>query len=107
MADSDFRAKFAIGQVVSHRLFGYRGAVYDVDPTFQGTDDWYERNARSRPPRNEPWYRVLVDGKAVDTYVAERNLELDGQGLPIRHPMVDEVFSDFLDGQYVLRHGRN
>lgn len=107
MDDPDFRAKFALGQVVSHRLFGYRGAVYDVDPTFQGTDEWYERNARSRPPKDEPWYRVLVDGRAIDTYVAERNLEPDEQGLPVRHPMADEVFSDFLDGQYVLRRGRN
>ena len=101
------QAKFALGQLVTHRLFGYRGVVFDVDPVFQGSDEWYEHNARSRPPRDRPWYRVLVDGQPLETYVAERNLELDKESRPIKHPLVDQIFSGFYDGQYVLRERHN
>ena len=54
------QAKFHIGQVIRHRLFDYRGVVLDVDPVFLGSDAWYEQVARSRPPKDKPWYRVLV-----------------------------------------------
>ena len=101
------RARFALGQLVTHRLFGYRGVVFDVDPVFQGSDEWYESNARSRPPRDRPWYRVLVDDQPLETYVAERNLELDAESRPIRHPLADQIFSGFYDGQYVLREPHN
>ena len=56
------KAKFAIGELIHHRLFDYRGVVFDVDPDFQGTEEWYTRVARSRPPKDQPWYHVLVDG---------------------------------------------
>ena len=55
-------AKFFVGQIVHHKKFDYRGVVFDVDATFQGTDEWYELVARSRPPKHMPWYHVLVDG---------------------------------------------
>lgn len=55
-------AKFRPGQLVHHRLFDYRGVVVDADPEFQGTEEWYEVMARSRPPRDRPWYHVLVHG---------------------------------------------
>ncbi|MGI9303895.1 MAG: heat shock protein HspQ, partial [Gammaproteobacteria bacterium] len=51
-------AAFSVGQIVHHKLFDYRGVIYDVDPHFQGTDEWYEEVAKSRPPRNKPWYHV-------------------------------------------------
>ena len=71
---NESQARFAPGQLVTHRLFGYRGVVFDVDPVFQGSDEWYEHNARSKPPRNQPWYRVLVDGQPLETYVEQRIL---------------------------------
>ena len=95
-------ARFSIGQIVQHRLFGYRGLVSDVDPTFQLTDEWYEQVARSRPPKDRPWYHVLPDGAQHMTYVAERNLEEDASAEPIQHPLVDALFELGDDGQYRL-----
>jgi heat shock protein HspQ len=98
----DFRtAKFAIGDLVHHRLFDYRGVVVDVDATFQGTDEWYATMAKSQPPKSKPWYHVLVHGATHSTYVAEQNLEPDTSEEPINHPMVEHFFSGFEDGRYV------
>jgi len=101
------RARFSIGQTVHHRLFDYRGVVYDVDPWFSGTEEWYEQVARSRPPKDEPWYNVLVDGGEQETYVAERNLEADASGEPIRHPGVAHLFGELKDGAYVAKRPAN
>lgn len=90
--------RFSIGQIVQHRKFGYRGVVADVDPVFSGTDEWYEIMARSRPPRNAPWYTVLVDGRDHVTYVAERHLAEDTTGEQIEHPALGRFFDRF-DGQ--------
>jgi len=95
--------KFSIGQLVHHRLFDYRGVIVDVDATFQGTEGWYEHMARSRPPKDEPWYHVLVDQAEHTTYVAERNLEPDKRQDPIDHPLRDHFFSDFQNGQYICK----
>jgi len=94
------QAKFAIGELIHHRLFDYRGVIYDVDPVFQGSDDWYDQVARSRPPKDQPWYHVLVDGADHTTYVAERNLEADRSGQPIDHPHLSTLFTAFKDGHY-------
>jgi heat shock protein HspQ len=101
------RAKFAVGDLVHHSLFNYRGVVFDVDPTFQGSEEWYEAMARTRPPKNRPWYHVLVHGASHTTYVAERNLETDPAGGPINHPMLGRLFSDFVDGRYVVPDRRS
>lgn len=101
------QAAFAIGQLVQHRLFDYRGVVVDVDPAFAGSDQWYEQVARSRPPKDAPWYHVLVHEATHQTYVAERNLEADTSGAPIRHPAVQLLFDDFADGAYVVRRVAN
>lgn len=93
-------AKFSIGQVVHHLRFDYRGVIVDVDATFQGTDEWYDEVARSRPPRDQPWYHVLVDDTASTTYVAERHLEADDSGEAIRHPMLGEFFDSYREGRY-------
>jgi len=85
-------ANFGIGTIIRHKLFGYRGVVFDVDPIFNGTDEWYEAMARSRPPKDRPWYHVLPDGQRHTTYVAERNLERDPDGAPIQHPLLDDLF---------------
>jgi heat shock protein HspQ len=95
------KAKFSIGQCIQHRLFDYRGVIADVDPVFLGTDAWYEQVARTRPPRDEPWYRVLVHDAGHETYVAERNLVADQSPAPVSHPLVDEFFAGYRDGVYL------
>jgi len=89
---SQHEARFGVGQVVRHLRFGYRGVIVDVDATFQGTDEWYEQVARSRPPRDRPWYHVLVHDATHTTYVAERHLEVDPSDAPIRHPLLRQFF---------------
>jgi heat shock protein HspQ len=104
MKESKFKitiAKYSIGDIVHHKLFDYRGVIVDIDPHFQLSDEWYEGVARSRPPKNEPWYHVLVHDSTNSTYVAEQNLESDPSGKKINHPMVDKFFSDLLDGRYI------
>jgi len=97
------RSQFSVGQLVHHRLFDYRGVIVDVDRDFQGTEEWYEAVARTRPPKDRPWYHVLVHGEAHATYVAERNLEPDASQQPIRHPMLEQFFTRFERGRYVRR----
>lgn len=92
-----------MGDVVHHRLFDYRGVVFDVDSVFSLTDEWYEQMAQSRPPKHEPWYHVLVHGATHTTYVAEQNLELDLDAEPVAHPLVTHYFSSFEDGRYVAQ----
>ena len=88
-------ARFYVGQVVHHLKFDYRGVIVDVDPGYQGTDDWYQQVARSQPPKNKPWYHILVDNADHMTYVAERHLEADELQLPVNHPYVEEIFDSF------------
>ena len=95
------KAKFSPGQLIHHKRFDYRGVIVDVDPVFQGTEEWYEQMARSRPPKDEPWYHVLVHGNPVETYVAERNLEADHSGQAVDHPSVQRYFTALEDGRYV------
>ena len=100
-------AEFSVGQIVHHRRFDYRGAIFDVDAEFEGTEEWYEQVARSRPPKDEPWYHVLPDGAEHATYVAERNLEADDRDEPIRHPLLFHFFSDFHEGRYISHRTTN
>ncbi|MDT8450612.1 MAG: heat shock protein HspQ [Wenzhouxiangellaceae bacterium] len=96
-------ARFSPGDVVHHVKFDYRGVIVDVDPEFAGTEAWYERVARSRPPRDKPWYHVLVHGSDVMTYVAERHLEPDPSGKQVEHPALGRFFDAFGDGRYRRR----
>lgn len=104
-ASGETDGRFSIGQLVHHRNFDYRGVVFDVDPTFQGSDEWYAQMAITKPPKDRPWYHVMVDGAAHTTYVAERNLEPDESAQPVNHPLVDLHFMMFDDGRYILRTG--
>ena len=97
---TEFRNRFQPGQVIHHKVFDYRGVVVGVDQTFQLSEEWYEEVARSRPPKNLPWYHVLVHGAGHNTYVAERNLELGPSGQPVEHPLLDRFFDKFSDGFY-------
>jgi len=101
------RAKFSIGELVHHQLFNYRGVVVDVDRNFQGTEEWYETVAKSRPPKNKPWYHVIVHDSDHFTYVAERNLEPDESADPINHPMLEHFFIRFENGKYVRTGSEN
>ena len=95
------RARFRVGQLIQHELFEYRGVIVDVDATFQGSDEWYQAVARTRPPKDQPWYHVLVNDAEHMTYVAERNLGPDLSGQPIRHPDLAQFFDEMRDGIYV------
>ncbi|MFQ6018054.1 MAG: heat shock protein HspQ [Kiloniellaceae bacterium] len=98
---STSRARFRVGQLVHHKLFDYRGVIVDADATFQGTEDWYETMARTRPPKDMPWYHVLVHDAEHMTYVTERNLEPDLSGAPIDHPALELYFDELRDGIYL------
>ena len=101
------QAKFPIGQVVHHLRFDYVGVVYDIDPAFAGTEEWYQQVALSRPPKDTPWYHLLVDGAPHTTYVAERHLEPVDPPRPIRHALVDGLFGGFDGARYTPRRPVN
>ncbi|MBK8452094.1 MAG: heat shock protein HspQ [Thiofilum sp.] len=103
-------ANFAIGQLIHHRLFDYRGVVVDVDAQFQGSEEWYERHSnasKDTPPKDEPWYHVLIDEEGHVAYVAQRNLEPDNLKAPVEHPLLNNFFKGFKAGQYQTRHTLN
>jgi heat shock protein HspQ len=107
LRDEPLRAKFNPGQLILHKKFAYRGVIVDVDAIFSGTDEWYEQVARSRPPKNAPWYHVLVNDAAHMTYVAERNLDADSSIEPINHPLLEQFFDCFEAGEYSRRKSLN
>jgi heat shock protein HspQ len=92
--------QFKPGQLVKHKRYGYRGIIVAVDLTCQATEAWYKSNS-SQPDRNQPWYHVLVDDTDQSTYAAQTSLEPDPNAEVIKHPWLDEFFSDFIDGQYI------
>ena len=94
------KVKFSVGELIHHRLFGYRGVIVDVDRNFQATEEWYEMVAKSRPPKNQPWYHVLIHGSESITYPAESSLEPEESDEPIAHPLLNRFFSGFEEGRY-------
>ena len=97
-------AKFQVGQLIHHKLFNYRGVVIDVDAIYSGTEEWYKTVARSHPPKDEPWYHLLVHQAEHFTYVAERNMEVDVLKKPIIHPFLNHFFEGMHDGFYISLH---
>lgn len=93
-------SKFTVGQVVYHNLFDYRGVIIDVDTSYQKDMKWYDRMARTRPPKDQPWYQVLVHDSKSESYVAERNLSIDESKQPIENPNLHKYFQSFLNGLY-------
>jgi heat shock protein HspQ len=96
-------AKFRIGQVVRHRLFPFRGVIFDVDPEFANTEEWYDAiPAEVRPPRDQPFYHLLAENDETEyvAYVSEQNLLDDSSGEPVRHPQLAEFFDKTKDGHY-------
>ncbi|MFN0190462.1 MAG: heat shock protein HspQ [Aestuariivirga sp.] len=92
------RAKFGIGQVVRHRLYAFRGVIFDVDPVFSNTEEWFNSiPPDSRPRRDQPFYHLLAENEDTEyvAYVSEQNLLKDDTGSPVRHPQVREYFEGF------------
>jgi len=102
------KAKFTIGQVVKHRLFPFRGVIFDVDPVFENTDEWWESIPEDiRPHKNQPFYHLLAENEETEyiAYVSEQNLLADDLDLPVNHPQINEIFGAYDRGQYqVLTH---
>ncbi len=97
--------QFAIGQVVRHRHFPFRGVVIDVDPEFASSEEgWQSLPEDERPRRDQPFYHLLAenDDTAYHAYVSEQYLQSDESGLPLKHPEVAEVFGEFLGDHYEL-----
>ena len=88
-------AKFKIGQVVKHRVYPFRGVIFDIDPVFNNTEEWWQAiPAENRPRKDQPFYHLFAENSETEyiAYVSEQNLLLDTSGAPIRHPDVAEVF---------------
>ena len=100
------RAHFTIGDVVRHRLFDFRGVVFDIDPVFANSEDLYEAiPAEVRPSREQPFYHLFAENgdSSYTAYVSQQNLLDDSDSGPVDHPSVPELFEDFAKGRYRLR----
>ena len=96
-------AKFSIGQIVRHRIFPFRGVIFDVDPEFANTDEWYEAiPADRRPNKDQPFYHLLAENAETTyvAYVSQQNLVPDSDNGPINHPQIGEFFAGIADGRY-------
>jgi heat shock protein HspQ len=99
-------AKFRIGQVVRHRIYPFRGVIFDVDPEFSNTEEWYQAIPEHvRPRKDQPFYHLLAENEEsyYVAYVSEQNLLADTSGEPIEHPQVGELFGELNDGLYAGR----
>jgi heat shock protein HspQ len=96
-------ARYKLGQVVRHRVFPFRGVVFDIDPEFSNTEEWYQSiPADVRPSKDQPFYHLFAENAESEyiAYVSEQNLLPDTSGEPVRHPQVAEVFEKDRDGGY-------
>ena len=99
-------AKFGIGQVVKHRFYPFRGVIFDVDPVFANTEEWWRSiPAEVRPSKEQPFYHLYAENEDSQyvAYVSEQNLMSDESGEPVRHPQVGEAFDRTEDGRYWAR----
>jgi len=99
-------AKFQIGQVVKHRLFPFRGIIFDVDPEFANTEEWYDSiPEETRPRRDQPFYHLLAENSESEyvAYVSEQNLVPDLSDEPLRHPQISEMFDKLDNGAYRVK----
>ncbi|MGY6636144.1 MAG: heat shock protein HspQ [Erythrobacter sp.] len=106
IAPRQTRARFSIGDVVRHRLFGFRGVVFDIDPVFANSEEWYQSIPEEmRPSRDQPFYHLLAenDDSSYVAYVSQGNLVGDAAGGPVDHPNVSQLFGPFKDGRYKMR----
>lgn len=99
-------AKYQIGQVVKHRVFPFRGVVFDIDPTFSNTDEWYDSiPAEVRPSKDQPFYHLYAENSESQyvAYVSEQNLLPDDTGQPFRHPQIAANFEPAKAGVYRMK----
>src|SRR6201999_4003098 len=100
-------AKYMVGQVVRHRVFPFRGVVFDIDPIFNNTEEWYQSiPAEVRPHKDQPFYHLFAENDETEyiAYVSEQNLLPDTSGKPVRHPQVAKVFEQEETGDYRPRN---
>ena len=100
------KARFGIGDVVRHRLFDFRGVIFDVDPTFANSEEWYEAIPEDiRPSKDQPFYHLLAENaeQSYIAYVSQQNLIQDESEEPIDHPAIAAYFAGFDEGRYQLR----
>lgn len=98
-------AKYHLGQVVRHRKYPFRGVIFDVDPRFANTEEWYQSiPEENRPSKDQPFYHLLAenDHSYYVAYVSEQNLIADYSGEPVEHPDIDNMFGQFEDGSYTI-----
>jgi heat shock protein HspQ len=103
------KAKYKIGQIVRHRVYPFRGVVFDVDPTFSNTEEWWQSiPAEVRPHKDQPFYHLFAENAETEyiAYVSEQNLLPDTSGEPIRHPQVAEEFEPDGDGSFRPRNAQ-
>ena len=103
-------AKYRVGQIVRHRHFSFRGVIFDVDPAFDNTEEWYQAIPEEiRPSKDQPFYHLLAENAESEyiAYVSEQNLMPDESGDPVRHPQVRELFAGFEKGYYRSRCAMN
>ena len=99
-------AQFALGEVVRHRNSAFRGVIFDVDPVFSNSEEWYEAIPEQlRPAREQPYYHLLAENEdsSYIAYVSQQNLVADGQAGPVNHPAVTQLFGKLEEGRYRLR----
>ena len=99
-------ARFSIGDVVRHRLFDFRGVVFDVDPVFANSEEWYQSIPEDvRPPKDQPFYHLLAENSESSyiAYVSQQNLEADGDAAPVEHPAIEGMFDGRDGGRYRLK----
>jgi heat shock protein HspQ len=102
-------ARFRIGDIVRHRLFDFRGVVYDVDPEFANTEEWWQSiPAEVRPRKDQPFYHLYAVGPSGPyiAYVSQQNLVPDADNGPVAHPELDTAFTGLEDGRYQPRAAR-
>jgi heat shock protein HspQ len=98
-------AKFRIGQVVKHRIYPFRGVIFDVDPVFSNTEEWWMAIPEDmRPSKDQPFYHLFAENEETEyvAYVSEQNLVSDESGLPVRHPRAREFFRRDRKGRYMI-----
>lgn len=100
------KTRFAIGDVVKHRVFDFRGVIFDIDPVFANSEEWYAAIPEDiRPDRDQPFYHLLAesDDNTYVAYVSQQNLLADSIGGPVEHPDVHAYFQQFENGRYRMR----
>ena len=99
-------ADFGIGEVVRHRIFPFRGVIFDVDPQFANSEEWWEAIPEPvRPRKDQPFYHLLAenDESSYIAYVSQQNLIREDRAEPVQHPAIQQLFGDFRNGRYILR----